>query len=173
MKYANRDKSEWLALLRDQIRQWNEVIGGLSADQITRVPTGDYSLRQAVGHLWAWEQLTIAKLEAALEDHEIRFSLWPEPFEPGTGEAEDAVNAHIQAMTRDMPWDRLYADWQATLQRVAELAEKVPEEKLMTRGHYAWMRGYPLAGAIQTTVDHHGEHLADLKAHLGLFAASQ
>jgi hypothetical protein len=174
MKYRDKDKSEWLAALRDQFRQWNELIAGLRAEQITSVPPGDYSVKQAVAHNWAWEQLTLARLEAALEDREVRFSLWPTPHEAGDDdELQDSINANIQAMTHDLSWERIYTDWQKTFQRVIELTEQLPEDKLMEEGRYPFMGGYRLMGQITTTWDHHGEHLRDLKTHLGISPESK
>lgn len=137
------------------------------------MPPGDYSVKEAIGHNWAWEQLTIAKLEAALEDREIRFSLWPAPYEANNDEEQDVINANIQAVTRGMSWERIYADWQATFQGVIELTEQIPEANLMEERRYPFMGGYRLMGQIATTWDHHGEHLRDLKAHLGISSESK
>jgi hypothetical protein len=174
MKYRGKDKSQWLAALRDQFRQWNELIAGLSAEQIIAVPPGDYSVKESVAHNWAWEQLTLARLEAALEDRELRFSLWPEPHEAGDDdELQDRINANIQLMTYDRSWERIYVDWQQTFQRVIALVEQLPEDKLMQEGRYAFMGGHQLMGQIMTTCDHHGEHLRDLKTHLSSSPTSE
>jgi hypothetical protein len=168
MEYKGRDKSQWLAMMRNEYRQWEALIGSLSANQITHVPPGDYSLNEAIGHLWAWEQLTLARLEAGLEDRELRFSLWPEPFDADTDEGTDAINANIQVLTRDIPWDRIYADWQTTFQRLIEVTEQIPEEHLMAEGRYKWLGGVPLAAAVEGAIGHHMEHLEALQAHFGL-----
>jgi hypothetical protein len=173
VKYQNKDKSEWLAALRDMVRQWTDLIDGLSAEQISAVPDGDYSVKEAIGHNWAWEQLTIAMLEAALEDREMRFTLWPEPYMADNDAGEAAINANIQALTRDRAWDQLYADWQATMQRVIDLTGQIAEDDLMQPGRYPFMGGGRLMGQMAMTWDHHGEHLRDLKAHLDLASESK
>jgi hypothetical protein len=168
MKYRDKDKSEWLAALRDMVRQWTELIDGLSAQQISAAPEGDYSVKEAIGHNWAWEQVTLAKLEAALEDRELRFTLWPAPIEADNDADEAVINANIQALTRDRSWQQIYADWQATMQRIIALTEQIPEDDLMEAGRYPFMGGGRLMGQMAMTWDHHGEHLHDLKVHLGL-----
>jgi hypothetical protein len=168
MKYRDKDKSEWLAALRDIVRQWTDLIDGLSTEQITAVPEGDYSVKEAIGHNWAWEELTIAKLEAALEDRELHFSLWPEPFDANNDADEAVINANIQALTRDRSWEQLYADWQTTMQRVIDLTGQISEDDLMQPGRYPFMGEGRLMGQMAMTWDHHGEHLRDLKVHLGV-----
>src|SRR5688572_13639026 len=96
-----RTKSEWLQMLHDEYRQWDELLDSVTADQINEAPPHDYALKQTLGHLWAWEQLTLARLEAALENRDPVFTLWPEPHESDDEEELNAINANIQSLIRD------------------------------------------------------------------------
>lgn len=168
-----RDKAAWLQMLRDVYQNWTTFVDGLSAEQINTVFADDYALKQTLGHLWGWEQLTLARLEAAVEDRDLRFDLWPAPYEADSDEGTDAINVTIQRITHDMAWDRLYADWKMTFQRVIALTERISEADLMAKARYAWLDGNPLSDVIGGVVGHTQEHLIELQQRYGITVAPE
>ena len=62
-------KKQILASLNDEFIRWENFLAGLSEDQInTPNAFGIWSTKDVVGHLTGWQQLSAARLEAALEN---------------------------------------------------------------------------------------------------------
>ena len=60
-------KTHMLAALREEFGQWENVLASLTETQITTPPQpGELSLKDEIAHLWAWQQRSIARLEAGV-----------------------------------------------------------------------------------------------------------
>ena len=60
-----------LAALREEFDQWEEVLARLSEVQITTVRhPSKLSIKDEIAHLRAWQQRSIARMEAALHNRE-------------------------------------------------------------------------------------------------------
>ncbi len=54
-----------LAALREQFNRWQELLAGLSDEQITAPHfDDDWSIKDVMAHLWAWQQISIARVQA-------------------------------------------------------------------------------------------------------------
>ncbi len=162
------DKQHILAMLREEFNRWDELLSGMTEEQITapRLPA-NLSIKDVVAHLRAWQQVSIARLEAALLNREPRFPAAPPGLDLDTENDVDALNAWIYATYRDQPWSSVYRDWRAGFLRFVELGEAIPEPDLLERGRYPWLRGYSLAdGLLGSYEHHHDDHLEPLLAWL-------
>ena len=157
------DKDQMLAMLKDDFNRWEEALAGMSEAQITEpnLPDG-LSIKDEIAHLWAWQQRSVARIEAALHDRQPEFPAWPERLGPDTDEDVDPTNAWIYETYCDKPWASVYADWRAQFMRFLELAGEIPERDLLDAGRYEWMEGYPLSASLQGSYEHHEEHLESL-----------
>ena len=68
-------KRHILAALQEQFEQWDTVLARLSDEEADApLPSSSWTIKDVVAHLWAWQQRTIVRMEAALADREIGYS---------------------------------------------------------------------------------------------------
>ena len=160
-----QDKQHILAMLRDVFNRWEELLSGMSDEQVNApgLP-GNMSIKDVIAHLRAWQQVSITRLEAALLNREPRFPEVPAGLDLDTENDVDAINAWFHETYRDQPWSRVYDAWRAGFLRFVELAEAIPEPDLLEAGRYPWMRHYALADALIGSYEHHDEHLEPILA---------
>ena len=160
-------KEHILAALREQFTRWEELLASLTDEQITapHLPS-DRSTKDDIAHLRAWQQRSIARLEAATHNREPEFPLWLPGLDPDSEGNTDATNAWIYETYRDLPWSRVHRDWRGGFLRFLELGEGIPEIELLDGSRYPWLNGLPLAAVLLGSYDHHREHLDELLAWL-------
>ena len=161
------DKQQLLTMLRDVFNHWEKLLAGMPEHEITDPKLPDnWSIKDVVAHLWAWQQRSIARQKAALEDAEPDYASWSTAFGSDPEEDVDKTNAWLYEASRDKPWQGVYSDWRAQFLRLLELAEQMPEKDLLDPARYAWMGGDPLSASLEGTYEHHKEHLEQLLAWL-------
>jgi hypothetical protein len=167
MDVTMNNKKQSIEMLRDIFRRWEKLLAGMSEEQITnpQLPSG-LSIKDEVAHLWAWQQRSVARMEAFLQNRAPEYPRWPEALNPDSEEDLDPINAWIYETSRDKPWERVYGDWRAQFVQFLKLVEEVREEDLLAPPRAAWMEGYPLSATLEGTYEHHEEHLDDLTARL-------
>jgi hypothetical protein len=162
------NKKQILTLLKEEFHRWQEVLAGLSEEQITapHLPA-HLSIKDVMAHLWAWQQRSIARLEAALFNREPDFPRWPAGLDPDSEDDLDQINAWIYETHRDQPWSSVYQAWRDGFLRFLELGEAMPEEDLLQPGRYSWLADHPLSLILVSSYEHHHEeHLEPLLAWL-------
>ncbi len=154
--------------------QWEELLAGMSDEQITspRSPS-PWSVKDEIAHLWAWQQRSIARVEAALHDHEPEFPEWVVGLDPDDEGNTEPINTWIYEKHRDLPWPQVHAMWREGYLRFLESGKGIAEMHLLNSGKYPWLRGCPLAFIYLASYDHHQEHLDKLIALLNLRIHSQ
>ncbi len=156
------DKKQMLKMLQEDFNRWEELLAGMSEEQITdpHLPS-NLSIKDVLAHLWAWQQLSVVRMEAALHNREPEYPTWPERLGPDPEDEGDVdqTNAWIYETYRDKPWPSVHADWRAQFLRFLELAEEIPEKDLLEPGRYEWMGRYPLSASLLGSYEHHEEHL--------------
>jgi len=160
-----KDKSQIIRMLREEFNAWRELFSGMDQEQLTvpKLPSG-LSVKDVVVHVWAWQQRSIARLEAGLNDRQPNYPDWP-PNLNTEQEDVDELNDWILNTYRDKPWPAVYHDWEAGFQRLIELGQAIPKEDLFAEDKYDWMEGYSLADVLLGTYEHHHhEHLEELQA---------
>ncbi|MFO7539628.1 MAG: ClbS/DfsB family four-helix bundle protein [Chloroflexota bacterium] len=156
-------KEHILAALREQFNRWQELLSGLKDEQIMAPQTfGNWSVKDVVAHLWAWQQRSIARLEAALADKEPVFPHWQPDIDVDDIGSTDQINAWIYNAYREQAWESVYQNWRDGYLRLLLLAEQISERHLLDSSRYAWLEGYSLALILLATYDHHQEHLEKL-----------
>ena len=163
------DKQELIAIFETEFEAWERVLAGLSTAQITSpsLPNG-MSIKDTMAHLGAWQRRTIARLEAALHNHEPQFPQWPvELDEEESQDAVDRANAWILATNRDRPWADVHREWREGFLRFLELVRAIPKSDLRPGGKLAWMAEYQHSEVLAGAYDHHhSEHRGPLEAWL-------
>ena len=159
-------KAHILAALEEQIGRWQELLAGLSDEQIhTPQASSPWTLKDVLVHLWAWQQRSIARMEAARSGREPEFPRWNPEADP---EAEDVdeTNAWIYETYRTRPWPAVHQQWETGYRQLLKVSEGVSEKDLLDGSRYPWMEGYSLAQVLLATYDHHQEHLDETLAWL-------
>jgi hypothetical protein len=156
-----------LGALREQFGDWESLLGCLNLEQLTtpHLPS-PWTVKDEIAHLWAWQQRSIARLEAALEESAPVYPRWLEGVSPDAENATDQINAWIQASQSGKPWPAVYQQWRAGFLRFLELGEKFEQRDLLDAGRYTWMDGRPLAFTLLASYDHHQEHFEKTTAWL-------
>ena len=162
------DKTQMLTMLKEKFNDWEELLANLNEAQITaRQLPGNWSIKDVMAHLMAWQQLSIARLEAALHDRELVLPAWPEELDPEPEGEPDELNAWFYESYRDQPWSTVYQAWRDGFLRFLELAEAISEQDLLEAGKYPWLEDYPLMAVLQGSYEHHHQdHFEPLSAWL-------
>lgn len=153
------DKQHILTALREEFNRWEELLANLSEPQITapQLPE-NWSIKDVVAHLRAWQQRSIARLEAALLDRAPEYPAWPAQLDPEMEGQPHDLNAWLYAQHRDQPWSSVHQDWSEGFRRFLELGAALPEKDLLDADKYPWLEGYALIDVLQGSYEHHQEH---------------
>ena len=158
-----KDPKQTLALLNEEFERWKEILASLSEEQATtsRLPNG-WSIKDLTAHLMAWQQISVARLEAAQRDEEPVFPGWLAGADPDA-EDVDPINARIDETYRGASWSQVHQAWRDGFIRLLTLAKEISEGDLEDTQKYPWLKGYSLFDVLQGTYEHHHEdHLQPL-----------
>jgi hypothetical protein len=162
------DKTQIISMLREEFNRWEELLASLSEEQI-KVPQlpSSLSIKDVIAHLRAWQQVSIARLEAAQLNKEPVFPNWLAGLDPESDEERDQFNAKIYESYHQHPWSRVHQDWKDGFLRFLELGETIAEKDLLDPEKYPWLKGYSLLVVLQGSYEHHhNDHLEPLLAWL-------
>ena len=152
------DKKELINQLRQEFEAWETLLAERSEAQIAAQDlSGDRSIKDVMAHLRAWQQRSIARVEAALKGQEPVFPAWPPDLNPDQ-EDVDAINAWILEQGRQQSWLNGHREWRIGFLHFIELVELVPEEDLFQPGRYPWLSDLTLGYIVEASIEHHQEH---------------
>ena len=151
-------KAQLLGALRDEFARWERLLGSLSVDQlVARDLPADLSIKDVVAHLWAWQGLSVARLEAAIDNRDPDYDLGPDGLDPDNEQHLDRINAWIHETNRARPWMEVYGNWRRRYLWLLELAESISEQALMQPARYPWLKDTPLSAVLRGSYEHHHE----------------
>lgn len=152
-----------LSAMREQFAGWETILG--SDPRLPDLLTlGDWTTKDVLIHLWAWQQVTLARIDAALQHGEPVF---PTLFTEISGDWEeeaDRTNAHVYEACHSQSWSTVHGNWRSGYLRLLELAAQVPEIELLDTGKFPWLNGWSPAFVLIASYDHHKEHFDKLLA---------
>jgi hypothetical protein len=163
-------KQHILAALGEEFDRWEELLGGMSEEEITapRLASG-WSIKDVIAHLWAWQQRSIARLEGAVLDREPDFPNWPTMDDLDSEDGLDRTNAWIYEAYRDEAWSSVHRRWRQGFVRFLELGAALSERDLLDGERFAWMKHYPVALVLTGSYEHHHlDHLEPLRERLSI-----
>ncbi len=157
------DKQHLLTTLRAESERWQALLAGLNEEQLAAraLPAG-LSVKDLIGHLHAWQQISIARLAAVVDDRTPAMPSWLGDLAPDAHENLERINAWIHVHYRDQAWADVYAAWEWGFQRFLTLAAAIPEADLFDAQRYPWLGGYAPADVLGGSSEHHAEHYAPL-----------
>jgi len=156
-----------LMALRELFDRWEELLASLDeAQMVAPLLPSPWSIKDEVVHLWAWQQRSIARLEAALSDQTPVLPGWFPLVDPNLEGATDKINAQIYALYQEKPWATVRQNWREGFLHLLELGKAFAEKDLLDASRYPWLEGHSLAFILVSSYDHHQEHYAKLIARL-------
>jgi hypothetical protein len=157
-------KEHILAALQEQFESWEELLAILSEEQLT-TPQFDlgWSIKDVMAHLWAWQQISIARMEGGMLDRQPEYPHWMISIGGDWEEDADRVNTLTFENHHEKSWPEVYLNWRAGFLQFLELGEKISERNLLDGDRYSWLKGYSLASILIASYDHHQEHIEKLQ----------
>ena len=160
-------KDHILAALREQFESWEELLASLNEEQITAPHFDfDWSIKDVMAHLWAWQQISVARIEAGRLDREPRYPEWLANIGRDWEEDADRVNALTFENNHSKPWAEMHGNWRTGFLRFLDVGSEISERKLLDGDQYPWLKGHSLAFILVASYDHHQEHFEKLTAWL-------
>lgn len=162
------NKQQVMSQLAKVFKHWEALLTGLSDEQIMAQPSPTaLSIKDVIGHLRAWQQVSIARLEAAQLNQEPVMPDWLAGLDPESEEDLEQFNATIYATYQHQPWAQVHQLWRDGFRHLLGLAEAIPEDELLDTTRYPWLRGYALMDVLHGTYEHHlVDHLEPVLAWL-------
>ena len=156
-------KGHILAALREQFDSWEESLADLREQQIT-TPSFDlgWSIKDVIAHLWGWQQISIARMEAGVFNRAPELPKWVMELDSVWEEDANQTNARIYQIFHEQAWSKVHQNWREGFLRFLELGNKISEKDLLDTGRYPWLKGYNLAFILLASYEHHQEHLEKL-----------
>ena len=152
-----------LLALHEQYDSWLTLLDSLTEVQLSKPLTSSYmSPKDVIAHLYAWQQRSIARLLAALDEREPVFPQWLSDVTPDTPGVNDQINAWLYETYQHQPWTDIYAQWRSGFLHILELGQAIRERDLLDSSRYTWLNGYTLAHVLIASYDHHQEHYEKL-----------
>ncbi|PZS03659.1 MAG: hypothetical protein DLM69_02775 [Candidatus Chloroheliales bacterium] len=151
------NKAELLDDIRHEHERLEGLVGQLGEDQLTAPGVvGDWSVKDILAHITAWDRLLPGWLEAA------RIGAHPKlPSEGYSWADEDKLNEAIYKANKDAPPDKVMAGFQASYHRVLQEVGALSDEQLTEPQQYAWMHGKPLSSLVATDTSEHYKEFAE------------
>ena len=151
-----------LTSLREVFDSWDKLLAGESEEGINaqRYSAG-WSIKDVIAHLRAWQQISVARLEAALYNAEPDYPPWLAGADPFFAEEHtDEFNLRIFAIYHDQSWSSVHLGWKQGFLRLLKVAEAIPKKDILDPQRYPWLKGDTLGSVLQGSCEHHQEHLA-------------
>lgn len=160
-------KDHILAALREQLDRWRDLLDSLCDEQIA-APQFDlgWSIKDVIVHLWAWQQISVARMVAGAYDREPELPPWLAGVDWDWEGDPDQTNNQIHDTFHEMLWPEVYRNWKEGYLKLIESGEVIPERELLDGDGYPWLNGYSLAFVLVALYNHHQEHLDKLNAWL-------
>jgi hypothetical protein len=156
------DKAALLDKIRTREAEFESVLALLSeAEMITTGVNGEWSIKDVLAHMTAWQKRTIIRLQAAAEGREPTMT-------PISNEEEmNALNEQFYQENKARLLSDVLADWRATHLRMLEAVQVLSDEDLNDPHKFAWNDGNALWQYVAgDTYEHIDEHSGSVEQWL-------
>lgn len=145
-------KQQFLNTLKTERARWQALLDEVGEGRMERGGvTGEWSVKDIVAHISAWESRPIAWFNA------LHSGTPPEPPQWPADKTEVQINAWIFNANRHRPLAEVLAESQHSFAQIVTGIESAPEEALSTR--YAWLNRRAMLDALPgNTYEHYHEH---------------
>jgi uncharacterized damage-inducible protein DinB len=160
------------AAVRDAYAQLDVLLEQMDGDRMIEPGVfDDWTVKDVLVHLTAWERLESSWIEAVLRGETPQLYApgfeWGGVHHPKSWKAINRYNAHILKDGKDRPLEDVLAGFRATQQRVLELVGRLPERVLTEPGAFFWLAGAdrdPWRPIPIDSYEHYFEHIGLIRA---------
>jgi hypothetical protein len=156
------DKKTLIEAVRNSRVAWDVLLAQVGEERKTTPGvTGNWSVKDVVAHLTAWERRPVAWLTA------VRQSATPEPAPWPPNLSEEQTNAWIYEANRGRSLREILDESGQVHEQCMKQLLVISEEELNVSGRYSWLNGSTLAESILgNTYEHYQEHSQMLRMWL-------
>ncbi len=157
-----RSKQELIETLGTQRGIWEALLRQVGPNRMElRGVTGEWSVKDIVAHVTAWERRPVASLKA------VQTRTWPQPPEWPINLDEDAINAWIFAANRGRQVQDVLNESRQVFDQLVQAVELVTEQDLTAMGRFEWLQGNSLIASIGgNSFEHYQVHGEAIRAWL-------
>lgn len=161
------NKREFLAVLQSERADFERVLNGVEPDRM-KIPgvSGDYSIKDILAHLEAYDRALVVWLENARAGQ-----VYVDPVLDGPD--LDARNAVVYAAHRDKSAAEITASFRQTLDELESAIKALTEEELLNADLTAWFvvprwqtKRELYRCIANDSYEHHRQHLPDIEQWL-------
>lgn len=153
-------KEDAVAAIRKDQQFWRDLAAEVGPERYAEPgPMGEWSFGDMAGHLLAWRNRTLRRLDAARRGAPVPPNPWPDGLED-----DDAINEWMHAQDEGVPPEQLVADYDASYDRLVAVVEALPEDKLTDPDAFPWVDGALID--VDFTGHLHEEHVPSVRAWL-------
>ncbi|MBZ0310779.1 MAG: DinB family protein [Anaerolineae bacterium] len=146
------DKSQLFAHL-DQTRAETESVFA-SIDSNTLIyADGEWTLKDIIGHLSAWEQAAVTCLQAHAEGGEARLPVQM---------SDDEYNHLNVARRKNFSIEKILLEWQETREWLKQVIEEMPDDQFMSEMTYPEGERGSATQLVEEMIEHELEHRQDI-----------
>jgi hypothetical protein len=157
---ADTPQAEFAARLRDSRQVWRDLVAEVGDRVDDPGPMGAWTFGDLAGHLLAWRNRTIARLEAAGRGEPEPPAPWPKDLE-----GDDAINSWIREQDRGRSAAEMIDAYDASFERLGAAVEALPAELVSDPNAFPWLEGNAL-GTIDPLGHLREEHEPTVRAWL-------
>ncbi len=156
------DKASILDELRTKYVALEAILAPLDETQMTKTGViGDWSIKDILAHITAWQDRLLAWLHAARHNEEPTIS------GPDSEEEMDRLNEQFYKENRSRPLADVLGDFRSSYLQIVEAVQAMPEEDLIDPHRFAWLNGDSLRQLVAgDTYDHYEEHRQQIEEWL-------
>ncbi len=162
------DKAKLLDLMRAEYAFANRTLA-LVPENLIDTPgvQGDWSVKDMIAHLTAWQRRTLNWIHAARRSEGIPGK---HPIEPETGfgwDEKDAINAQDYERDKNRPLPEVLAEFKTTYEQLYTIAEASSDDELFGRDGVSRFFRDPLFNYVAgNTYLHYDEHIPAIRLWL-------
>ena len=154
-----------LARMAQQRADWEALLADIGEARMTTPGVnGDWTVKDVVAHMTAWQQRGVARLQAARRGEKPAPAPWAKLPELN----DDTINAWIYEQNRNRPLGAVLRDSQETMAQLEAAAAELSDAELSEPQRYDWLGDASLGEMLLgNSIDHfYDEHLPALRAWL-------
>ncbi len=141
---GNPTPGEVLEAIERERSAWENLLAEVGESRMLEPgAVGDWSFKDLVAHLAAWDVRDLDRLEAAAHGQPE-----PAPAWPADRQGDDEINAWIQEQNADLLLGEVVDNSRRVYARLAEVVQALPEADLNDPARFPWMDGEALGPAI-------------------------
>jgi hypothetical protein len=156
------DKAKLLDEMRTKYAALEDILAPLDETQMTTEGVnGDWSIKDVLAHITAWQHRLLVWLHAATQNEEPAISGLD------SDEAMDRLNEQFYKENKSRPLDDVLTDFRTTYMQIVDEVQVLNEEDLTDPHRFTWMKGNPLWYIIAgNTYEHYQQHRGPIQEWL-------